>query len=92
MTGSGEISYEIRELGGMLDSERKENGWAMEVNVVAWNGGEPKVDIRSWDPTHAKMSRGITLTEEQAYKLSQLLNERYKDRQLATPKRDTMER
>lgn len=29
--------------------------------------------IRDWDPKHEKMSRGITLTEEEAYELSIML-------------------
>ena len=34
---------------------------------------EIKEHIRDWDPKHEKMSRGITLTEEEAYELSILL-------------------
>lgn len=37
------------------------------------NDNAPKYDIRDWDPKHEKMSRGITLTEEEAYELSIML-------------------
>lgn len=35
-----------------------------EINVVAWNGGKPKIDVRDWNSAHDRMSRGITLTED----------------------------
>lgn len=48
------------------------NSWTKEVNIVAWNGGEPKYDIREWSPDHSRMSRGITLTAEE---MEQILQE-----------------
>ena len=88
---NGEITFEIMERGGALEMAN-DNGWALEVNLVAWNGGKPKIDIRSWSPDHQKMTRGITLTETQAEKLAQILSERYRDRNITAPNRDTMER
>ena len=81
---NGEVTFEIMERGGLLEKPN-DNGWALEVNLVAWNGGKPKIDIRSWSPDHQKMTRGITLT-------AQILSERYRDRNITTPNRDTMER
>lgn len=49
-------------------SER--DGWAKEVNVVSWNHREPKLDIREWNADHTKMTKGITLTEDEAVKLA----------------------
>ena len=49
--------------------------WALELNKVSWNGREPKLDIRSWDEMHEKCSKGITLTEEEAYKLMEALQD-----------------
>lgn len=46
-------------------------GWTKELNKVSWNGGEPKWDIRSWNDTHDRMSRGITLTDAEMEKLVQ---------------------
>lgn len=66
-----QVNYEIKEHIGII-SESK-NGWTKELNLVSWNDNDPKYDIRDWNPTHDKMSRGITLTEEEAYELSILL-------------------
>lgn len=67
-----QINYEIKEHIGII-SENK-NGWRKELNLVSWNDNDPKYDIRDWNPTHDKMSRGITLTEEEAYELSIILS------------------
>lgn len=61
--------------------------------MVAWNGGKPKIDVRDWNATHERMSRGITLTEEQAMKLTKALVDRYRtkaneEHAVPTPKRD----
>lgn len=70
-----QINYEIKERIGII-SENK-NGWTKELNLVSWNDNDPKYDIRDWNPTHDKMSRGITLAEKEAYELSSLLNEEF---------------
>ena len=70
-----QINYEIKERIGII-SENK-NGWTKELNLVSWNDNDPKYDIRDWNPTHDKMSRGITLTEKEADELSSLLNEEF---------------
>ena len=70
-----QINYEIKKHIGII-SESK-NGWTKELNLVSWNDNDPKYDIRDWNPTHDKMSRGITLTEKEAYELSSLLNEEF---------------
>lgn len=67
-----QINYEIKEHIGII-SENK-NGWTKEFNLISWNDNDPKYDIRDWNPTHDKMSRGITLTEEEAYELSIILS------------------
>ena len=40
-------------------------GWALELNRVAWNGGKPKYDIRSWNEDHTKMGKGVTLNDDE---------------------------
>ncbi len=69
---SREVTFEIKEHIGVISENNK--GWAKEVNLVSWNGGEAKYDIREWDPEHVKMSRGVTLNEEQATALRDILN------------------
>ena len=70
-----EITFEIKEHIGVI--EEKQDGWNKEVNIVAWNGGVPKIDIRDWDPSHERMTKGITLFEETAEKLAEALTGRY---------------
>lgn len=67
-----EVTFEIKEHIGVISENNK--GWTKEVNLVSWNGGEAKYDIREWDPEHVKMSRGVTLNEEQATALRDILN------------------
>ena len=69
------VRYELIERIGVLGI--KENGWTKEVNIVSWNGGVGKVDIRDWDPSHARMTKGITMLEEEAEKLAKALAKRY---------------
>lgn len=96
MTGNNrnnnnEITFEIMEHIGVLDViDNREEKWTKEVNLVAWNGGKPKIDIRDWNATHERMGRGITLTEEQSMKLTKALVERYRSKaqEHSTPMRD----
>ena len=66
-----DIKYEIiKHIGKLSESSR---GWTKELNIISWNGGVPKLDIRDWAPEHEKMGKGITLSEEEAEKLVGLL-------------------
>ena len=98
MTGNnrnnnGEITFEIVEHIGVLEVyDNREEKWTKEVNLVAWNGGKPKIYIRDWSANHLRMSRGITLTEEQSEKLIKALGQRMLDKQKARADRDPYER
>ena len=63
----------------MVENQKKGRNFK-EINVVAWNGGKPKIDVRDWNASHERMSRGITLTEEQAMKMTKALVDRYRSR------------
>jgi hypothetical protein len=67
----GEIKFEISKHIGVLGSSK--GGWSTELNLVSWNEREPKFDIRSWDPSHSRMGKGITLSNEEAKALSEAL-------------------
>ena len=69
-----EITYEITKELGVISEDAK--GWTKELNLISWNEREPKFDIRSWNPDHTRMSKGISLTEEEMEKLVELFNER----------------
>lgn len=58
-----EISFDIVEEIGVLTTYT--TGWSKELNLVSWNGGAPKYDIRDWSPDHLRMSRGVTLHEKE---------------------------
>lgn len=66
-----DFKYEIVEEIGVLSENAK--GWRKEINKISWNGAEPKYDIRDWAPEREKMGKGVTLTEEEAQRLKQLL-------------------
>lgn len=62
-----EIKYEITEHLGVISETPR--GWTREVNMISWNGREPKVDVRDWSPEHDKMSKGLTFTKEELAEL-----------------------
>lgn len=66
-----EITYEIKEQIGILGINSR--NWTKEVNLISWNGGTPKYDIRDWDPTHQRMSKGVTLSEEEFSNLKKII-------------------
>ncbi|NLJ17669.1 YdbC family protein [Globicatella sulfidifaciens] len=67
-----EIKFEIIEHIGVISESAK--GWTKELNLVSWNGKQPKYDLRDWAPNKEKMGKGITLTEEELNALKRLLN------------------
>ncbi|PAD21222.1 YdbC family protein [Terribacillus saccharophilus] len=68
-----ELSYEIVKELGVLSVSPK--GWQKELNLISWNGREPKYDIRDWAPEHEKMGKGVTLSAEEVSALRSLLQE-----------------
>lgn len=69
-----EIKFEITKELGVISENPK--GWTKELNMVSWNDREPKFDIREWSPDHTRMSKGISMTEEEMEQLVQLFNAR----------------
>jgi hypothetical protein len=68
-----EIKYEIVKHIGVLSEGSK--GWKKELNLIVWNGREPKYDLREWSPDHEKMGKGITLSSEEMKILMTMLND-----------------
>lgn len=66
-----DIKYDIVEEIGVLSENSK--GWRKELNLISWNDGDPKYDIRDWDPQHEKMGKGTTLTKDEVMKLKEIL-------------------
>ena len=64
------IKYEIvNELAVVSDDGK----WRLELNRISWNGREPKYDLRKWSPDHEKMSKGITLSDDEVINLADIL-------------------
>lgn len=70
-----QVRFNLLEHIGVLS--RKDSGWTREVNIVSWNGAPAKLDIREWNPEHERMSKGITLFEEEAETLTKLLMSKF---------------
>lgn len=72
-----EIQYEIiREIAVLSKSD---SGYTKEINLISWNGNEPKYDIRSFSPDREKCGKGITLTEQEVKTLLKALKNELKD-------------
>jgi len=56
-----------------------ERGYTKEINLVSWNGADPKYDIRNWHPGKEKCGKGIALTKEEAVALMDALKEVFRD-------------
>lgn len=71
------VTWDIKEHLGVIYStirgRREGDGWTKEVNIVSWNGGIAKVDIRDWSEDHERCGRGITLTKEEAKEVMEIL-------------------
>ena len=65
-----EFSYEIKKHIGVISEGS--GGWTRELNLISWNGKEPKFDIRDWGPEHEKMGKGITLSAKDVKALQAL--------------------
>ena len=75
-----ELKFEIKEHIGTVSESSK--GWTKELNIVSWNGANPKFDLRDWAPRksnlgfapeHEKMGKGLTFTNEELKNLRDIL-------------------
>lgn len=71
------VNFEIKEVVGII--AEKKNGWVKELNIVSWNNGEPKYDIREWDEDHERMSKGTTFTEHELEILFGILKSKFEN-------------
>ena len=70
---SKEFSYEVVEEIATI-GEPTPSGWTTQLNLVSWNGKEPKLDIRHWNEDRSRMGKGISLSMEEATHLATLLS------------------
>ena len=66
-----EIQYEIVKEIAVLSAS--DSGYTKEINLISWNGREPKYDIRSFSPNREKCGKGITLNADEAAALLEAL-------------------
>ena len=66
-----EIQYEIVKEIAVLSTG--DSGYTKEINLISWNGKEPKYDIRSFSPNREKCGKGITLNDDEAAALLKAL-------------------
>ena len=66
-----EIQYEIVKEIAVLS--KGDSGYTKEINLISWNGREPKYDIRSFSPNREKCGKGITLNADEAAALLEAL-------------------
>ena len=69
--GMKEIQYEIVKEIAVLSAS--DSGYTKEINLISWNGREPKYDIRSFSPNRGKCGKGITLNADEAAALIEAL-------------------
>lgn len=70
---ANDFSYEVIEEIGVIRNPTP-SGWTTQLNLVSWNGKEPKLDIRSWNEDRSRMGKGISLSMKDATELANLLS------------------
>ena len=66
-----EIQYEIvKEIAVLCTGD---SGYTKEINLISWDGKEPKYDIGSFSPNREKCGKGITLNADEAAALLKAL-------------------
>ena len=70
----GDFSYEVVKKIGKISDRGKDT---LELRLISYGGREAKYDIRTWytdDNGNEKMGKGITLNDEEAAVLKEMLN------------------
>ena len=62
---TSEIKKEIVQHIAVLRKGTGKNGFNKEINIVSWNGREPRYDIRSWSSDYMSCRKDVTFTEEE---------------------------
>ena len=50
-------------------------GWERQLNLISWNDGDPKYDIRDWSPDGTRMGKGISLSHDELAILKGILED-----------------
>lgn len=73
MANKKEFTYTIEKRFGTVSNA---GSLPIELNLVSFNGSEPRYDLRKWRERDGerKMQKGITLTREELLGLREFLN------------------
>lgn len=86
-----EFKYEIKKAIGLLS---KNGVYSKEINIISYNGGADKIDIRNWseqEDGNKRMGKGITLTLDETKCLELQLKKAiqyFEDAKTATAEKD----
>lgn len=67
-----DITCEVKKPVGTLSTSN--SGWKKELNLVSWNHGPVRADIREWSPDKKSMTKGITLYKGEVTELKRYLD------------------
>ena len=70
--------YTVSDVSKAERHNERKNETYENINMISWNGAAEKYDIRDWAPEHEKMGKGITLSQEEAEALYELLGKTLK--------------
>ena len=68
-----EFKYDLHSEVAVLSET--ESGFSTEVNIISFNEGKKKIDIRKWDKKNDKMLKGISLSKEETLRLLEALKD-----------------
>jgi len=73
-----DIKYTITEAVGVLSQNGRRT---LELNMISWNDKPAKYDLRRWqgDAAGKIMNKGVTLDEDEAHALYELLKGRFEE-------------
>ncbi|ASK64282.1 hypothetical protein CFK37_03840 [Virgibacillus phasianinus] len=60
----------IEEIAVLHESQA---GWTKELNLISWNGDEPKYDVRWWNPDKTRIGKGFTFTAGELHLLRDII-------------------
>lgn len=86
-----EFTFEIVEHICVLGKGREE-GFRKEFNRVSFRGLAPKWDIREWNRDHTRMTKGMTLTDDEMKTILEALAARKKSKEAIAPEKEELQK
>ena len=66
---------QIRSSSAHCSALERPRGWERQLNLISWNDGDPKYDIRDWSPDGTRMGKGISLSHDELAILKGILED-----------------